>query len=123
MSQAEPQVTSADLETKWQALGKAVTEKAERKVLGVSVITLGLVALGAVALGTAFWLGRASKRTGEAREEPARREGAAPVVRYQERRASPIVAALTSLVETAIKAAVEALMSGLKGKAEGEQGK
>ena len=119
MAEAETAVTAQDLARKWDEIKQAARGRAERRVLGVTILTAGGIALGLGALATAFVLGR---RSAAPRREMVPAEPApAPAEPHQPR--SEVVrslqpalnSALTALINAGAKAAVGALTRRLEG--------
>lgn len=100
--QPEPTVTSEDLQEKWQDVEDAVREQVERKVLGVSYLTLGVLAASVGALGAAYYLGRRTAHSTPCRgPEDAARQAPEPI---RPRPAAPPNPLLDQLVRSAITA-------------------
>ena len=59
-TQAEPRVTTEDLQRKWENIEDALNATAQQKVAGLSQVAVAGIVLGIGALGLAFWLGRRS---------------------------------------------------------------
>lgn len=59
---AEPTISSDDVTLKWRVVQASVRGEVERRVGGVSALTLGVVALGVGALGAAYYLGKRQSR-------------------------------------------------------------
>ena len=98
----EKQVTVRDLQTSWDGIKRAARHETERRVLGVTALTVGGIALGVGVLGLAFWLGRRSAA-------PPQRPAVAP-----RRLDTPLDTAVNALVNAAVKSAVTALTKRLQ---------
>lgn len=64
MEKTETPVTAEDVQRKWHEVEATVKSKMQRKVMGMSYMTIGAIALGAGALGAAYLLGRRSASAG-----------------------------------------------------------
>ena len=111
----EKQITVRDLQTSWDGIKRAVRHETERRVLGMTTLTVGGIALGVGVLGLAFWLGRRSATppaapAAEAPAAPPQRPAVAP-----RRLDTPLDTAVNALVNAAVKSAVAALTKRLQG--------
>ncbi|MBU0610931.1 MAG: hypothetical protein KKI08_23830 [Armatimonadetes bacterium] len=112
-------MTAQDLADKWDEIKQAARGQAERRVLGVTILTAGGIALGLGALATAFVLGRrsAAPRHEVVPAEPAPAPEEKPTPRSEVVRSlqPALTSALTALVNAGAKAAVSALTKRLEG--------
>ncbi|MEN6305924.1 MAG: hypothetical protein ABFD96_24575 [Armatimonadia bacterium] len=68
MEKTETTVTADDVQQKWHEVEATVKSTVQRKVMGMSYVTIGAIVVGAGALGAAYWLGR---RSGSSRAKTA----------------------------------------------------
>ena len=125
MVEKAPEVSSEDLQSKWDEITSAVRRQTERKVMGVSVLAVGGIVLGVGAVGVAYWLGRRSARHHQPearlqRVEPSAAVQAAPAATRDRpsmlaRTLEPALdSAVDSVVNAAVKSAVNALTNRLR---------
>ncbi|MCE5241416.1 hypothetical protein LLH23_23370 [bacterium] len=110
----EKQITVRDLQTSWDGIKRAARQETERRVLGMTALTVGGIALGVGVLGLAFWLGR---RSAAAPAVPTEAAPAAPpqrLVAAPRRLDTPLDTAVNALVNAAVKSAVMALTKRLQ---------
>ena len=116
----EKPVTAQDLRDKWDEIKQTARRGTQRRVLGMTVLTVGGIALGLGALGAAFWLGRrrsarcrAAAAPEEAPEAVAREEAPARPQRRSSAVSRALEPALDSAVNTVVNAAVKSAVNAL----------
>jgi uncharacterized membrane protein YebE (DUF533 family) len=105
-------VTVHDLQAKWDEIKLAARQQTERRVLGMTALTIGGIALGIGALGAAYWLGRRSARPPTPAAAPAP-QPTSPTPRPSPA-AAPVNTALNALVNAAVESGLQALTKRLK---------